>query len=137
MVITDRQGELGAWLCSRTGGEYIPGAGVYIGNERCGKIVAVAGYEDYNGASVRVHIAGEGNWLTRDFLWYGFYYPFEQMKVKKLIGIVASTNKKALKLDLNFGYVQEAIIKNAAPGGDIYILTMTKDQCRFLKNQKK
>lgn len=137
MIVTDRQDELGEWLCSRTGGQYVPGSGVYIGNELHGKIVAVAGYEDFNGASVRVHVAGEGRWMTRDFLWYGFYYPFEEMKVKKIIGLVASTNLKALKLDLHFGYLHEATIQDAVPGGDLYILTMTKDQCRFLKKPNK
>lgn len=135
MIITDRQEELGRWLCPRTGGRYVPGAGVYIGNEINGKLVAVVGYEDYNGASVRIHVAGEGHWMTREFLWFAFYYPFEQMKVKKLIGLVAGTNERALKLDKHLGYVEEAVIKDAVPGGDLHILTMTKEQCRFLKRK--
>ena len=134
MIICDRQDELGEWLCSRTGGKYVKGSGSYIGLERNGKIVAVVGYEDYNGASIRAHIAFEGQ-LTREFIWYGFYYPFEQLKVKKIIGLVSSNNHKALKLDKHFGYVEEAIIKDAVPDGDLHILTMTKEQCRFLKRK--
>lgn len=78
-----------------------------------------------------MHLAVDGK-ITPEFLWYGFYYPFEELKVRKLIGIVASTNEKALRLDKHFGYVTEAIIKDAAPTGDLHILTMTKDQCRYL-----
>jgi len=129
-IITDRQSELGHWLCSRTGGEYT-GSGAYIGLEKDGVIVAVSGYEDYNGASIRAHLAADGR-LSREFIWYGFYYPFCELKVKKIIGLVSSKNEKALKLDKHFGYIEEAIIKDAAPDGDLHILTMTKEQCRFL-----
>lgn len=118
-------------MCKRTGGRYIKGDGTYIGLETDGKIVAVAGYDGYNGASIRVHLAVDGK-ITPEFLWYGFYYPFEELKVKKLIGLVASTNHKALRLDKHFGYVEEAVIKDAVPYGDLHILTMTKDQCRYL-----
>ena len=131
MIVCDRQDELGQWLCQKTGGKYVPGSEQYIGLETDGKIVAVAGYADYNGASIRVHLAVDGK-ITPEFLKFGFQYPFEQLKVKKLIGLVSSANKKALKLDKHFGYVEEAVIKDAVPDGDLHILTMTKDQCRFL-----
>jgi RimJ/RimL family protein N-acetyltransferase len=132
MIVCDRQDELGEWLCSRTGGKYVKGSEVYIGLETEGKIVAVAGYADFNGASIRVHLAVDGK-ITPEFLWYGFHYPFEELKVKKLIGLVSSNNKKALRLDKHFGYVEEAVIKDAVPEGDLHILTMTKEQCRFLR----
>lgn len=131
MIVCDRQEVLGRWLCERTGGAYLAGESTYIGLETDGKIVAVAGYDDYNGASVRAHLAIDGK-LTPEFIWYGFYYPFEELKVNKIIGLVASTNHKALRLDKHFGYIEEAIIKDAVPYGDLHILTMTKDQCRYL-----
>ena len=132
MIVVDRQDELGEWLCSRTGGQYVKGDGTYIGLETGGTIVAVAGYSDFNGASCRAHLAVDGK-ITPEFLWFGFYYPFEQLKVKKIIGLVSSLNKKALKLDKHFGYVEEAVIKDAVPNGDLHILTMTKEQCRYLR----
>ena len=135
MIVCDRQRELGEWLCKRTGGKYVEGAETYVGLETMGRITACAGYGDYNGASIRVHLAVEGK-ITPEFLWYGFYYPFEQLGVKKLIGLVSSSNVRALRLDKHFGYVHEATIKDAAPDGDLLILTMTRDQCRFLKGSK-
>ena len=132
-IITNQNHILGPWLCSRTGGEYT-GGGQYIGLiDDDGNIIAVAGYEDYNGASVRAHIAFDGM-LTREFIRIGFDYPFNQLKVKKIIGLVSSCNKKALKLDKHLGYVEEAIIKDACLDGDLHILTMTREQCRFLSN---
>ena len=134
MIVCDRQKELGEWIAKRTGGKYVEGEQRYIGLETDGKIVAVAAYAGCNGASVYAHLAIDGK-ITPEFLWFGFYYPFEQLKVKKIIGLVASTNTKALRLDLHFGYVHEATIKDAAPDGDLLVLTMTKEQCRFLRGK--
>ena len=134
MIVCDRQRELGEWIAKRTGGKYVDGQETYIGLETDGKIVAVAAYTDFNGASVRVHLAIDGK-LTPEFLWYGFHYPFEELGVNKLIGLVSSGNTKAIRLDKHFGYTHEATIKDAVPNGDLLVLTMTKDQCRFLRGK--
>lgn len=132
-IVTDRQAELGHWLCSRTNGEYT-GSGTYIGLEKAGVIVAATGYEDFNGASIRMHVAGDGKrWMTREFLWYAFHYPFCELNVKKIIGLVHSGNEDALKLDNHLGMVHEATIKDGVIDGDLLIFTMTKEQCRFLR----
>jgi len=46
--------------------------------------------------------------------------------------LVDSTNEKALRFDKKLGFVEEARISNAARAGDLVILTMTKEQCRWL-----
>lgn len=132
-IITDRQNELGEWLCSRTEGQYTPNIGTYIGLEENGTLCAVVGFDNYNGASISMHVAGEGKrWINREYLWYCFYYPFEQLKVNKILGLVSSDNLDALRFDRHLGFKQEAVISNACPNGDLIILTMTKDQCKFL-----
>jgi RimJ/RimL family protein N-acetyltransferase len=70
--------------------------------------------------------------MEKEWMRFCFDYVFNQVKVKKLIGLVSSANQRALKLDKHFGYVEEGIIKDAAPDGDLHILTMTKEQCRVL-----
>jgi hypothetical protein len=132
MIVLDRQDELGEWLASRTGGIYITGSGRYIGLEKNGVITSVAGFEDYNGASIRGHLAVDDNRMDKKWMKFCFEYVFCQLKVKKLIGLVSSANTKALRLDKHFGYIEEGIIKDAAPDGDLHILTMTKEQCRIL-----
>jgi L-amino acid N-acyltransferase YncA len=131
VIVCDRQAALGRWLCARTGGTYQPGTGVYIGLETGGKLAAVAGFEDYNRASIRIHLAVDGK-MTREFLRVAFSYPFEQLQVCKLIGIVSSANRAALRLDRHLGFVEEAVIKDACPDGNLHILTMTRKQCRFI-----
>lgn len=132
-IVTKQNEILGQWLYSKTGGSYIHGMGQYIGLVDDGKILAVAGYENCNTASVHCHIAVEGM-MNREFLRYIFAYPFNELKVKKLIGIVPSFNEKALKLDKHLGFIEECVIKDAHPGGDLHILTMTKEQCKFITN---
>ena len=132
-IITEPKDDLGRWLCHRTGGNY-SGEGQYIGLVNNGVLVAVVGYEDYNGKSIRMHVAAEGkSWLNKEFLWYAFHYPFNELKVTKILGLVDSTNEAALRFDKHLGMIEEAVIKDAAPHGNLHILTMTRDQCRFLK----
>ena len=133
LIWTNDQPILGQWICAKTGAQYIPNEEQYIGLlAEDGKILAVTAFSDYNGASIRMHVAIEGR-LTREYIRFCYDYPFNQLGVKKLIGLVDSNNKKALKFDLHSGWVEEAVIKDAAPNGNVHILTMTREQCRFIK----
>ena len=137
MIVTDRQQELGEWVCQRLKKTYLEGEAQYIGLELKGEIVAVSMWAGFNGASVYSHIAIEGrlNKEFFEFLWFSFYYAFEQLKVKKIIGLVEASNEKALKLDKHLGYEIEATIKDASPTGDLHILTITKSQCKYLEKR--
>lgn len=136
-VSLENQELLGKWICAKTNADYIEQEEQYIGLlDDDNNIVAVTAFSDYNGASIRMHVAIEGK-LTREYIRFCYYYPFEQLKVNKVIGLVNSNNKEALRFDLHSGWVIEAIIKDAAPDGDMYILSMTKEQCRFLRTKFK
>lgn len=98
-----------------------------------GALIAGVLFDNFTGRSVQMHVAGTGKrWLTREFLNFCFRYPFEQLKVNKVVGLVDSTNAAALRFDLHLGFQQEAVIKDAGKVGDTIILTMTREQCRFL-----
>lgn len=131
-IVTGEDQRVGEWVCDRTSGHYVEGAA--IGLEKDGDLVAGVLYDHFNGASIAMHVAAEGkHWLNREYLWFCFYYPFEQLKVKKVIGLVPSDNEAALKFDKHLGFVEEGRIKDAHPGGDILILTMTRSQCKHLE----
>jgi RimJ/RimL family protein N-acetyltransferase len=72
-------------------------------------------------------------WMTREYLRVCFDYPFNQLKVKKIIGLVDSQNTDALKFDENLGFVTEYILQDAGKTANLHILSMTRQQCRFLK----
>ena len=121
------------WVAERTGGMYFDGSGHGVGWLKNGELVAGVLFDNFTGKSVQMHVAAVGkNWLVGEFLRFCFRYPFDQMKVRKVIGLVDSTNADALRFDLHLGFHQEAVIKDAGKSGDIIILTMTRDQCRFL-----
>lgn len=133
-ILTGQEDLFGPWMVKHNGGDWFPGRGSIIGlwEDNVGPIAA-AMYEGHNGASVSVHLTGVGKrWMNREFLWFCFYYPFVQLGVKKLIGVVESDNHDAIRLNHHFGYTLEATLKDAAPRGDLLIFTMTKDQCKWL-----
>ena len=125
---------LGPWVAPRVGmNSYVPGTGAAIGLVRNGKIVAVVLYTEFNGANVSCHIAVDGR-MTRRFLSIIFHYPFVKLGVRRLTGVVASSNIHARKFDEHLGFEQEAILRIAHPDGDLIIYVMTADKCRWLKD---
>lgn len=134
-ILTGHDEVFGPWMFSRMSGEWVKGRGHTIGlwDDETGPI-ASALFENYNGASIMLHfaaIAGK-RWMNRDYLWYVFHYPFEELKVKKLIAPVESTNTDSVRFTDHIGWNLEATLKDAAPKGDIKLYTMTRDQCRWL-----
>lgn len=133
-IITGHEDIFGPWLMDRVGGQWIPGRGSVIGlwEDGVGPVAACL-YESCNGASVLGHLSGVGKkWMNREYLWFCFYYPFEQLKVNKILGLVESTNLEARRLDEHLGFHLEATLKDAAPKGDLLIYSMTRDQCKWL-----
>lgn len=105
-----------------------------IGYERRGELIAGVVYDEFNGANVNMHVAAEGvNWLTRNYLRVVFAYPFQQLKVKRVTAMVAASNKKALRFDLHLGFRLETILRDAAPDGDLLILVMRPQDCRWIR----
>lgn len=123
----------GPWMSQRLGCAWIPGRGSIIGLWDDEGPVAACLYESYNGRSILGHLTGVGRkWMNREFLWFCFYYPFEQLRVDKILGIVESDNLDARRLDEHLGFTLEATLKEAAPNGDLLIYSMTRDQCKWL-----
>lgn len=124
------------WVAGRTGGQYFAGSGAGIGLVKNGQMVGGVLYDNFTGRAIQMHVASDGtrHWLNREFLRMVFDYPFRQLGVNKVIGIVDSANADALKFDLHLGFVTEAVIKDAGKHGDLHILSMTRQQCRFLEN---
>jgi RimJ/RimL family protein N-acetyltransferase len=133
-VIVDRQEELGRWIAQRNDHKYIPDFGTYIGLERDGKIVAVAGFDTYYGESIQTHIAIEGR-VNREFLWFINYYPFEQLGVKKVIAPIRSNNEKSIRFAKHLGFEIEARIKHVYPDADLLFFSALNKNTKYDKVQ--
>ena len=131
----DRSEVIGPWVCDRLGGKFDPVNDAAIGLERNGSLVAGVVYDNFLGRSICMHVAAEGrHWLTRDFLRAAFFYAFETAGVHKVIGAVDSSNLQARRFDEHLGFVLEAVLTGAAKNGDLLLYSMTRQQCRFLKD---
>lgn len=136
-IVTGQDSVVGPWVASRTGGTWTPHRGTSIGLEQDGELVAGVLFEDYNGANLIMHCAGIGKkWLNREFLWFAFWYPFVQLACKRVTVIIASTNKDSLKFCAHLGFRPEATLKDAHPSGDLEILSMRLEECRWLEIKK-
>lgn len=100
-----------------------------------GEVIAGTWFEGFNGSNINMHVAAipGRRWMTREFLHFSFAYPFLQLGVKRITGIVPESNAAARRFDEHIGFTLEARLKDAAPDGDLLIYRMFKDECRWLR----
>ena len=132
MISTLNQDYLRKWL-SETGNFPYPVETKCIGNFKDGWLVAVVGFNNFTQNSCQIHVASKGDyWMNKSLLLAAFDYPFNKLKVKVILAAVASTNEEALKLDRHLGFVDKAYIEDAHADGDLVILAMRRENCRWL-----
>ncbi len=134
-IMTGADEWLGPWMAERQDAQWTPGAGHIIGLlDDQNEPLCVVMFDQYNKANINMHLAAVPGkrWLNREFLWYCFYYPFCQLGVKRITGLVPASNLQARKFDEHLGFTLEATLKDAHPDGDLLVYCMTKEQCRWL-----
>jgi RimJ/RimL family protein N-acetyltransferase len=112
------------------------GSSIGIGQYKDGKIIAGVVYNLYNGPSICMHVAAEPGtrWLTRDFLFRVFAYPFIQLGCNRVTGLVRTDNMEARRFDEHLGFKQEGVIrKGASDGTDMILYGMLMEECRWLE----
>ena len=124
---------MGDWLV-RMMNHPLPLETVCIGQEIDGNLVAVVGFCSFMPKACQMHIAAvdEVNWMSRDLLWAAFDYPFNKLGVSVILGQVCADNESALKLNRHLGFKVIAEIPDAHMDGDLVIMTMRREDCRFL-----
>lgn len=102
------------------------------------EMIAGVLFDDYNGSNMWMHVAAMPGrrWMTRDFLYATFAYPFLQLNLKRLSGWVEADNLDARRFDEHIGFKQEAVLKQAGRNGvDVIVYSMFKEDCRFIKGK--
>lgn len=100
-----------------------------------GKLLGGVVFTQYTGqgGSIGMHVAGfEPRWISKSLLWACFWYPFEQLGVKKVFGTVPAFNARALAFNRKLGFRQEAVIRDVYPDGDMVLMAMYREECRHL-----
>jgi hypothetical protein len=131
-VTTENQADLAQWISNKLGGE-VPKNLMCIGQKIDGKLKAVASYSNFQGKSCNFSLAGEGNFMNKDFLWAMFDYPFNILNLKVIIATIAGNNEKSLKLSRHLGFKEIANIADAHIDGDLVIMTMKRENCKWLQ----
>ena len=122
---------VGLWVGERMEGIFPAERSVAIGLEKDGRLVAGTVYENWNGRSVVCHIAWER--VTPTYVAAVYDYAYNVCGVDKIIGPISSNHTRALRLVRKMGFSEEARLKDAAPDGDIVLMTLTPERCRFLE----
>lgn len=103
-----------------------------------GKLLGGVIYDGYTRNCIFIHQAGfSKRWLTGDMLWVAFDYPFSLLGVSKLCGTIPSSKPELLEFNQRLGFKEECRIKDAYPDGDMIVLSMLRDECRWLKLKPK
>lgn len=84
-------------------------------------------YTNYTKRAIQMHMAGAfPGWANLELTWLAFDYPFEQLKVEQVFGLVRSTDENVLATDKRLGFVECARLSGAVPGGDLIVLSMMR-----------
>lgn len=138
-VIYGQEERLLPWAQARIGLGPFRRDAYTIGLERDGQLVAVAVFDNFSPADCHVHLASDGSrhWMTRAYLLAAFSYPFVQLGLRRITGIVPAKNTAALALNEHMGYVREGYSRHALPDDDVVILGMLRSECRFLTGEQR
>jgi hypothetical protein len=92
------------------------------------EIIAVVGYEGFNGASCRMHMAGDRpGWMSREFIRLAFRYPFVILDLPMVFGVVPSGNTTALEIDRRLGFKEILKVDGAHPDGALHFLQLKRE----------
>ena len=106
-----------------------------IGEVKDDRIIAGIAFETQNTKRLWGHSRVESSpskqfWvMTADFI-------FNQAGCNAFSAIVDPTNIKAVRLNKHIGFVVECVLKDAGDNGDLFIMTLFKENCRFLSWKK-
>lgn len=100
------------------------------------RLIAGVVYSEFNGRNITAGIAGEGRrWLTPEFLWFMFYYPFVQAGARRITACVEQTNVVSQQFVEKLGFELEFSMKEAGKTGDMLIYRMFREDCRYLERR--
>jgi RimJ/RimL family protein N-acetyltransferase len=115
------------------------GPSVAIGLEEDGQLIAGVVYNLYTKSGINMHVAAVPGkrWMTRDYLYACFAYPFLSARCHRVTGLVREDNLAAQKFDEHLGFKREGLIRMGCEDGTNMILYgMLRSECRWLEINK-
>jgi RimJ/RimL family protein N-acetyltransferase len=127
------------WVGDRTDEDDFGPGSIAIGLEEDNELIAGVAFNMYTKASICMHVAAmpSKRWMTKDFLWRSFAYPFIQLGCNRVTGLVREDNFVAQKFDEHLGFKREGLLRRACTDGQNMILYgMLREECRWLEIKK-
>lgn len=98
-----------------------------------GRVLGAVVFDGFTPFDCNMHIAiDDRRCVTRTILRLVFHYPFEQLGLARVTGLVPASNQAALDFDLRLGFRHEGRKVNALGDEDEIILGMTRETCKWL-----
>lgn len=109
---------------------------VWVNDEQ--RVEWVVGYTGFVGKTCQMHVVNLVTRRTpRKLLWAAFDYPFNQLGLQTVLGIVNSKNEQAMKFDRHLGFKELLRLDGQhEDGGDLIVFAMDKDECRWIKENE-
>lgn len=97
--------------------------------------VAIAvGYNAFVGKTCCMHtVITRPELMTRRIVREAFEFPFQVAGCVAVLALVDSTNEAALKFDMHLGFNEVDRIPEGGVDGDLVVLRMMRDACRWLR----
>lgn len=127
------------WVSARIfGDDDFPPNSVAIGLEEDGRLIAGVVYTDYSGSSITMSVAADKKgWMNKALLRAAFDFPFNQLKVRRISGLVRTDNLDAQRFDEHLGFKREGLIREGDDDGcDLILYGMLRSECRWIKHGK-
>jgi hypothetical protein len=120
-------------IAGAAGSIFNPACDQCISNVVGGELLGGLTFQGYTGASIQGHMAGfHPNWLTRDLIWVGFDYPFNQLGCSMIFAQIPETNTRSLEMNQKLGFKIVSRIEGVFPDGACMVLALAREDCRWL-----
>lgn len=132
LITTDNQDELRAWI-ERVLFQKMPADATFIGQKKDDVLVACIAYCNFTDKACGMHIGSMGeHWMSKNLLWAAFDYPFNKLKKSVIVVTLEASNEDAVRLNRHLGFSVETVIKDAHEHGDLMIMSMRAENCKWL-----
>lgn len=128
---------VGSWVAEEAGGAWTHLCQA-IGWEVDGQMVCGILYDGFTGSSIAMHSRCDNpRKVSRKWLFAIFDYPFNQLAVKRVTGLVSTANLKAQETNERLGWKRETVLKDYFLDGDGIVYVMRAEDCRWLRLRQK
>lgn len=99
----------------------------------------VVGYTSFLGKTCQMHMVKlkDAKYTPKKLIWASFDYPFNQLGLEVVFGVLNGNNTIAVKYDRHLGFKEVQRFPGVHDdGGDMILMAMNKADCRWIKESR-